>query len=632
MNNTKIYPSDLDFDTIRSNLKSHFAGNPKYADWNFDGSGLSVLLDILSYNTHQNAINAHFALNEAFLSSAQLRSNVVSHAKTLGYTPKSVSGSVLTIDLISSIPASNYSAPPSISRGTIFETERTNNGSFQFINIDDRIASIESIDLGHGENNYYVIRNVVLKEGKRKTFKYTIDGSLSNQRFTIPHDNVDLSTLRVKVTPPGQIGSAEFYTQHSNLLSQHAESPVFFVQESYNQFYEIYFGDGYIGKLPTNGSTVELDYIISQGSNGNGVTALENNNNIFEGGQYIINYKEGRSSGGNEKESMESVRLNAPLAYVSQNRAITADDYKVLITQASPLIDNYNQIAVWGGENEGKYGRVYIAIKPNGAESLTETQKNYIIDSIRKKNVITIEPKIVDPKIVKIFMNVKIFLNTRNTHLSSGELITLVQNTISNYNQSSLNSFESAFRYSQFLNQIDSADPGIINSIIPKNELFMTSNHVITDSEKQSFEVTFPTPIQKFSDGQLIKTDTIGEYLGHDVYIADDIADPFNASAKRLYLYDARTKHKIRNSFNRIIQIGKVNSLTGTISIENLTLDVPYSSTIDFEVVSNEQNIYPKLNTILEIDTSKTRVEAVQDKITMEGLIRENNVQRVSPY
>ena len=386
---TNLNVTELDFDQIKKNLKNFLKQQSEFNDYDFDGSGLSVLLDVLAYNTHYNAMNAHYSLNEAFLDSAQIRGNVVTRAKLLGYIPRSILSPRATVTITVNVADVVGVKPATINLNRGTKLKSTVDGEeYNYI-----VLNTQSAELS---NNQYVFSNVTLVEGELRELKFRVDNDIENQKFQLSDFNADTSTLRVRVQENEESTSFDIYTKFESLKDVTSTTKVFYLQENSSEYFEVYFGDGITGLKPSNNNIVTLDYVITEGSESNGASVFTMNDSI-SGYSNITVATSSNSQGGDDKETTESIRFNAPLSFASQNRAVTSDDYATIIKNSFSNIDS---ISTWGGEDNDPpdYGKAYISVKPITADKLTEAEKNTIKASIlRGKNVVSITPEILDP-------------------------------------------------------------------------------------------------------------------------------------------------------------------------------------------------------------------------------------------
>ncbi len=451
----RLNVTELDFDQIRSNLKTYMQNQTTLADYDFDGSALSTLLDVLSYNTFYNAFNANVQANELYLDTAQVRNNVVSHAKSLGYVPRSRSAANATIKVTVNSPSGSPSSL-TMNRGTNFSST-IDGKKYNFVNL---VAQTIQPNAG-----VYEFSSVPISQGKLKTFTYTVDDSDARQKYEIPDINVDTSSLVVKVRPNSASSADAVYSLVTNIVNVTGTSEVYFLQEGLDGKYEVYFGDNAFGKKLAAGNVITLEYLITDANLSNNATTFALDDNI-SGNTNVTVTLVTKATGGAIKEDIESIRFNAPLSYLSQNRVVTADDY---VTVVKNQYANAETVSVWGGEENDppEYGKVFVAIKPKTGTTLNAAEKQSVVDTILKpKNIVSITPEIVDPVYLYIKLTVFVKYDPNLTSLTSGELTSKVRTIISTYNDNNLKKFDGVFRHSQLLGQIDNADPSILNSTV----------------------------------------------------------------------------------------------------------------------------------------------------------------------
>ena len=478
---TNLNVTELDFDQIKKNLKNYLKTQTAFSSHDFEGSGLSALLDVLAYNTHYNAMAAHFALNEAFLDSAQIRGNIVTRAKLLGYIPRSVLAPRATVKIVVDVSEESGTLPGTLTlpRGAKLTTQ-VDGRNFRFVVLEEQIATIE--------NNKFEFDNVIIAEGTRKKLLYRVDNDIENQKYQISDDDADTSTLRVLIQANESSTAYDNYTKFESLINVDSSSRVYYLQENSNEYYEVYFGDGVTGKKPLNNNIVTLDYVFTNGPDANGANSFTMVDNIGTFGNIAITTL-AKADGGTIKETNESIRFNAPLTFTSQNRAVTSDDYRAIIQKE---FTNINSISTWGGEDNDPpdYGSIYISIKPLVNETLTENEKTEIINTILKgKSVVSITPYIVDPNFTYLDLDVSFKYNPNLTDRSAVELQAVVRDTVSDYNFNELNKFDGVFRHSQLLKAIDNADPSIQNSNVrPYMFMSITPNKAAANKDN-NFEL-----------------------------------------------------------------------------------------------------------------------------------------------
>jgi hypothetical protein len=377
--------TELDFDKIKDEIKSYYQRTDgPFKDFDFDGSGLNVILDILAHNTHYNAVLAHLAANESFISSAQLRKNVVARAKSLGYTPKSTSASAVELTL-----TGLNAAITSLPEGTTFTSSDTlNNETYNFVTF---------TEVGAPTTPFTVYQGAI------KTKEYIFDDKVPNLKFEIPDTNIDKTKLIVTVSDSISSTQKEVYTQFSELPGVDGTSALYFINENPNGKFDISFGDGILGKKPLPGSLITFKYLTTDGPAANGLSVFTTSDSLFDSVNKPTIKSSAASSGGATNESAESIRSNAPLQFISQNRAVTVDDYKALVRANS----NAASVSVWGGEDNDppEYGRVFISAKPADNVTIDSNEKDRLLPILDSKGILTVRPKFVDPEFTYIYFN-----------------------------------------------------------------------------------------------------------------------------------------------------------------------------------------------------------------------------------
>ena len=593
--------TELDFDQIKDNIKNYLRAQGKYNDYDFEGSGMSILLDILAYNTHYNAMAAHFALNEAFLDSAQIRGNVVSHAKLLGYTPRSASAATAYVNITVNNPIGTP-VPPSITlpRGTklisVIDGEE-----YGFVVVESITVLYDSV------NNRFFFENVPIKQGTLKTMTYRIDEYMPNQKFEIPDEDIDLSTMRVRIKANDNSTQYDIYTPFTTLTSVGGDSKVYFYQENSAAKYEIYFGDGIIGAKPRSDNIVELEYVYTSAEDANGARTFDIVSEI-EGNSDITVVTVSASAGGSVRENIESIRFNSPLSYITQNRAVTADDYRAIIVKEYGDID---AISVWGGEdaNPPDYGKVFIAIKPKSAETLSDAEKSFIVENILKqKNVVSITPFMVDPEYTYIKLETFFKYNPNLTDRKKAELQSLVSSVVSEYNDTELKQFDGVFRFSKLLRNIDASDPAILNSYM---RVYMFKIITPSNTMNNSYDLEFASPIYTTSSNESVMESTSFLINGIVHYFADTKIT--GSTDRRIYMY------KIVDSIRTTVSLdaGRIYTTEGRVVINNFRPDT--TDPIQLTFIPNSNDLAPKRNQLLSIDMTQVTVNGDIDTIAVSG-------------
>lgn len=477
----KLNVTELDFDAIKANIKEYFKREGgAYRDWDFEGSGLNHLLDILAYNTHYNAILAHLAVNEGFLSSAQLRKNVVGRAKTLGYLPHSFSASTSTLTLSGS-DISNLSTVP---KNTIFTTT-VGGTSYSFITTESFTGTFTPGAASRKE--------ITVKEGTLKTVRYTYDASDTNRRYEIPDSNVDITALKVTTFPNDNTNDTTLYTKFTELATATSTTDIYFIFENPNGFYEVEFGDGTVGQKPQAGAVIEIEYLSTNGVGANGATTFNIGSTLTTSSgnplSDIVVDTATTSSGGGDRETIEEIRFNAPLSFTSQDRAVTVDDYKTEILNASDA----TAVSVWGGEDNDPVdlGAVYISAKKSDDSLLSLSEKDALRTLLRDKGVLTLRHVFLDPDFIYLYFDVFTRFNPNLTTLNSDSMAAEILTTITNFDNANLQEYNSIFRFSKFLAGIDATSPAILSTaarIYAYRNL--TFNQKVLESDIETTDIT----------------------------------------------------------------------------------------------------------------------------------------------
>lgn len=455
--NNTIQVAELDFADIKSNFTNFLRSQDTFKDYNFTGSGLSILLDVLAYNTQYNGFYLNMVANEMFLDTALQRSSVVSHAKEIGYTPRSVIAPTATIDI--DVFQDNISAV-TLPRFTNFISQAINSVNYNFVSVET--TTVPVID-GKAE-----FRAIEIKQGVPTNYAFTVDQTTNASGiYEIPDPNIDTSTMLVRVQQSFSNSFTETYTLGSNFIQISGDEKIYFLQESLNGNYEIYFGDDIIGKALNDGNIIRVNYLSTEGlaaTGANSFSLLDQVTN-FTGIQV---FSRTPATNGGPKESIDSIKFTAPKTFAAQGRAVTKDDYITLIQQNN-LGYSFDAVNVWGGQenNPPVYGKVFVCLKPSGAYSLTNIQKQNIIEDVIKPiSVMTVEPEIVDPDYTYIIISANVLYDPKNTTQTAATLKTAVIAAIQAYAKKTLNSFNAIFMAPEFNNTIKNTDRSIITNEI----------------------------------------------------------------------------------------------------------------------------------------------------------------------
>lgn len=453
----RLRVTELDFDTIKNNLKNFLKQQTEFQDYDFEGSGLNILLDVLAYNTHYNAYYLNMVANESFLDTAILRDSVVSHAKSLGYIPHSMSSARANVSLTVTTTSSDPNQSLTIPFGFTFQSNLIDNQSYTF-NVLDSVT----VDRTGDE---FIFENLPIHEGQLVSYSYT-HSSVSNPKsiFVIQDKNVDTSTIKVTVQNSISNTQIETFVQNSNTFEINGNSPVFFLQEGRNELYEIYFGDNVIGKSIPDGSIVTITYLITNGSvadKANGFVPLS----TIGGYSNISVEVNSVASGSSMRESVDSIKYSAPLQFATQNRLVTYKDYESFIKKNYPSVDS---VSVWGSEDDipPSYGKVIVSLKPKENYYISESEKQRIIDEILKpKSIIAIQTEIRDPEYLYLIVNNYVKYDKRKTTDTVQQIKEKIRNAVVSYRDLYLNRFDGRFVLSKLQESIDNTnDSAIIGS------------------------------------------------------------------------------------------------------------------------------------------------------------------------
>ena len=482
--NRKIKIDSLDFFGIKENLKDYLSGLDQFSDFNFEGSGMSVMLDILAYVTHYQGFYNNMVANEMFLDSAVKRTSVISHAKALGYTPSSYSTStaVINITLNNSDPSTTI-----LNKRNKF-TARKDNVTYTFTNPDSTEFEVLSA-------TQKIARDVEIVEGTWRSASFLVDNNVKNQRFIIPEKNVDMSRLTITIakSTTNTEGYTDSWTKINDITELTSTTKVFFPQETEDGHYEILFGDGILGQKLSDGNIIVVDYLITNGTEANdiGNTDSISGRTFTSNGGFADIEVTTSSNGGDGKESLESVKYNAPRAYQSQDRNVTKDDYINFIKQN---YTNAKDVFVWGGEDNDppEYGKVFVSVKPTNSSVLNNSEKISLQNLLKEKNVVSIIPDVVDPNYIYLMITTNAVYDDNITSKSAEDIKALLIGSIINYNVTNLDKFDRNFRYSKFVKLLDDSDKSILGN---ETSVIIQKRIEPVVGEENTFTVNFENAI-----------------------------------------------------------------------------------------------------------------------------------------
>jgi len=603
----------LDFNDIKASIKDYLKSSDIFTDYNFEGSALSNLIDILSYNTYYTAFNSNLIINEAYLDSAILRENVVRLAKLLNYTPKSATASQAIVNIAVQLPISNnYPDTLTLKSGIVFNSYNQN-GNFNFSIPNDVVVSVNK------STGSAVFSNLVIYEGNLVSTNYTVDTS-SLQKYIIPNSNVDTNTLSVKIFPNPQSNTSDLYLKADNFLNLTKDSKVYFLQEIENQKYELIFGDNVFGKQLTNNNVIQMQFIVCNGSLGNDCSnfsgnfigkIVDNLNNNVTSGISITNIQ--ASLGGGNTESIDSIKFYAPRYFQTQSRAVTTKDYEALI----PLIyANVDSVAIYGGEDDlpPQFGVVNLVIKPKVGLKLSDAEKLKLKKILSDYSVGSIVPQIKDPSIIYIGVDSTVYYNGLLTTKTSDQLKNDVISTIVNLNTSKdFNKFNGKFKYSKLLSLIDNTNNAITSNItkIKLKKLLPVNPNITT-----SYRTCFSNKIANFTGASSISSSGF-KLLNQDqakiFYFEDDTKGKI-----KIFWYDKQNVKNYLPNNNIKGNYGSVNYITGEVVIDPIVITsvINTDSTVSLYVIPDSNDVVSLRDTYLTIDTDGLNISIIEDLIS----------------
>jgi hypothetical protein len=588
--NRKIKVNELDFLTIRENLKNYLSGLDEFTDFNFEGSGISIMLDLLAYVTHYQGFYNNMIANEMFLDSAIKRTSVVSHAKLMGYTPSSASSSTMTVDITisdadeSTTVLTKHSNFTAVKDGT----------RYNFTNEDAETFEVLVAD------STKIVRGVVLREGSWRSASFIVDSNADSQRFIIPEANVDTSTLEIRVqkSTTDSDGYADVWTKVSDITQLTSTSKVYYLQEIENGTYEIYFGDGILGTKLDDDNIITIDYLVTNGraANNIGFQDSTSSKSVTSGNSSIIDITVvSPSSGGGGKESLTSIKYNAPKTFQSQNRSVTINDYKTFISQ------NYgtaNDVFVWGGENNDppEYGKVFISVKPTGGSVLSQEEKLSLQNLLKTQNIVSIVPEVVDPNYIYLKIKTDVSYNPDETTKTLKDIGILVNSQIMAYSVVELEKFDRNFRHSKFVKNLDDSDTSVLGN---DTSIIMQKRIEPVVGEARTYTIKFENSLYHPHDGHMSIINTSAfSYIKSDGTFTTALIDDDGYGTLRIY--------EVINGVKNIINsnTGNVDYTKGILSLKDFMPSGVQGTILKIDAVPTNKDILSERNGILQIDSS----------------------------
>ena len=593
--------SELDFNSIKQNLKTYMRSQTEFADYDFDGSSISVLLDILAYNTHYNAFYLNMLANEMFLDSALLRSSVVSRAKALGYTPRSVTGTSASVDL--QIFPTGEPATITVDKNTDF-TSVVNNISYTF-------NTTESTTIAKNSNNQFFANGITLKQGVALIHTYTANTLNPDQKFILPNANTDTSTLTVKLKNSVDESNTYVYNKISDVTTVNSTSNVYYLNEGTDGRYEVSFGDGVLGRKIASGNIVILDALVCEGTVTNGASEFSLAGTV--GGYSNVTVATVTTGfGGADRESIDSVKFNAPKNYETQNRAVTVNDYKRIVTSE---YSDAQSITTWGGEDNDPpvYGKVFIAVKPKSGLILTAAAKDAVRTVLASRKIVTVTPEVIAPDYIYLNINSSIKYDSLVSQNSAAVIADNVKSAIVNYGATELNNFDLRFRYSKLTTAIDNVDPSILGNL---TTITLTKKIEIEAGVATNYGIKFSNEIYHPNDtyvGSIVSTTfTYDDGLGT---IQSDCSLDDEDSVLRVVKTVSGSKVVVANN------IGTVSYSSGLVNLVSFAPPAISGNTLNITITSASNDITPVREQILVINTEDVTTSAIADNTDATGSV-----------
>jgi hypothetical protein len=594
--------TNLDFNDLRTQIKDYLRANSDFTDFDFEGSNFSTLIDLLAYNSYITAYNTNMAVNETFIDSATLRENVVSLSRNIGYVPRSKRSAKAKISFSVDMTQSNGARTVTLKSGQA-ALGAVDFGNFIFSVPDDVTTPIDS-------NGFAEFSNLEIYEGVIVRNVFTVDYSQPNQRFVLPNANIDSSTIRVSVTD--QV--TEIYNPYRNILNITKDSRIFLIQEVADEKYEIRFGDDILGKRPPDGSRVEVSYIITNGTNGNGASnftfsgiLVDNNLNEVTSGVSLV-LTGTPSENGDDIEPIDSIKYLAPRVYASQYRAVTSNDYKGLIPYIYPNVDS---VTAYGGEelDPPEYGKVFISIKPRNGTFLSTLTKQEISRSLKQYSIAGISPEIIDLSYLYVEIESTVYYDVNKS--TQPEFVrTKVLNTLTKYSESAdINSFGGRFKYSKIVGLIDDTDKSITSNITKvrmRRDLNPEINSLAT------YELCYGNQIHIKKDGYSIKSSGFKISGVSDVLYMGDLS--IDAQSGRIFFF------KLQNNVPTVVKsnAGTINYKTGEILLDVVNIvevSLP-NGLIEVQAIPESNDIIGLKDLYLQFDVQKSVVNMIVDSVS----------------
>ena len=611
--------TNLDFNTLRAQIKNYLRSNSNFTDFDFEGSNFSILIDTLAYNSYITAYNTNMAVNESFIDSATLRENVVALARNIGYVPRSKKSASAIISF--NVDVSSINATQVKLKSGLVALGSVQGGNYTFSTPDDITVTPNSQGIAS-------FNNISIYEGNYLTKTFVVDSSQTNERYILPNANIDTSSIRVQVSDSNGILT---YNAFTNIFNVNSESRLFLVQEINDEKYQILFGDGIMGKKPDDGATISISYIVTNGSEGNDAANFTFSGNLVSnsGASIVSNISLlttiQSSKNGDDIESIDSVKYLAPRVYASQYRAVTPNDYKSLIPFLYPNIDS---VSAYGGEelDPPQFGKVFITVKPKNGEFLSEITKDIIKNDLKKYTVAGIKQEFLDLMYLYVEFNTTVSYDSGFISDSSN-LSSRIISSIDSYSKSAdINSFGGRLKYSKLLSQIDKVDTGITSNI---TTLVIRRNMIPSYNTLATYEVCYGNKFHADLEGFNIRSSAFKiEGVDGDVYMTDFPNENQITGVVKFFVFDGGLIKYINNN------AGTVDYIKGEVDLfpVNIT-STSLSNRIEIEATPESNDIVAKENLYIVLDTTgNSKLNLIEDVLVSGSNVSGTNYTPPSSF
>ena len=611
--------TNLDFNTLRAQIKSYLRSNSNFTDFDFEGSNFSILIDTLAYNSYITSYNTNMAVNESFIDSATLRENVVSLARNIGYVPRSKKSAVATVSFTVDLSAKN-AVNVTLNAGLV-ALGAVEGGNYTF-------SIPESITVNPNSNGIASFNNISIYEGNYLTKSFRIDSSQTNQRFILPNSNIDTSSIRVEVE---ENGSSLTYNSYTNIFDVNSESRLFLIQEIEDEKYQILFGDGIMGKKPGNDAIIRVSYIVTNGRDGNGasnfnfsgILTSSMGTTIVDGISLLTTTQ--RSENGDSIESVDNIKYLAPRVYASQYRAVTPNDYSSLIPFLYPNIDS---VSAYGGEelDPPEFGKVFITIKPKNGEFLSDVVKDNIKSSLKKYTVAGIKQEFLD--LMYLYVEYNSTVSYDSGFISDKlNLQSRIISSIETYSKSAdINSFGGRLKYSKLLSQIDRVDTGITSNI---TTLVIRRNMIPLYNQIATYEICYGNKFHADLEGFNVRSSGFKiEGVDGVVYLTDiPNSDQLTGIVKFFVFVDGAINYINSNA-------GTIDYIKGEINLFPVNIvSTSLSNRIEIEVTPESNDIVAKENLYIVLDTTgNSKLNLLEDVLVSGSNVSGTNYMPPSSF